>query len=68
MKATKADCDAVLEVIRQHPEGITGAQIREALPHLTRYMSQSCTSRLRREGRIIRRTSDRAYSPIWVVK
>lgn len=68
MKATPTERDAVLEVIRQHPEGITGAQIRETLPHLTRYMIQGCTSRLRREGRIIRKTSDCKYSPIWVVK
>ena len=34
MKATKADRDAVLEVIRQHPEGISGTQIGKILPEL----------------------------------
>lgn len=68
MKATPAERDEVYAVIRQHPEGITGAQIREILPHLTCHMVQGCTARLRREGRIVRKTSDSKYSPIWVVK
>lgn len=68
MKISTADREAVFEVIRQHPDGVTGAQIREILPHFDHHKIQGCTFRLRQEGRIIRKTSDSKYSPIWVVK
>lgn len=68
MRPTSAERNEVFEVIRQHPEGVTGAQIREILPHFDCRKVQGCTGRLRREGKIMRKTSDSKYSPIWVVK
>lgn len=68
MKTSTADREEVFEVIRQHPDGVTGAQIRETLPHFDPRRVQGCTYHLRQEGRIIRKTSDSKYSPIWVVK
>ncbi len=56
----------VLKVIGEHPEGITGRQIREHID-IDANSLRKCTYALRINGFIRRKTSGKRYEPVWVV-
>ena len=56
----------VLKVIQEHPEGVTGSQIREHID-IDPNELRRCTYVLRINGFIRRKTSGKRYEPVWVI-